>query len=102
MARPKLANPTKKINISSRIEDIEVVNYILKPMGISMSSFLNDYLHAVAEAIRACGLTQSTFKDFTVGELQQTFETLQILLAEKKKELSELQQTMLPGIGKKD
>lgn len=98
--RPKRQN-RQNVNITCNAEDVAVVNYVLRPVGVSMSAFLNDYLHSMAEAVRECGITENTFKDFTVGEIQQTFEKLQIVLSKKKSELAQLEQTVLPGLDKK-
>lgn len=100
MARPKGLILKKKINVTVEAEDLEVVNYVLRPVGVSVSSFLSSYLHQMAEAIKECGITHSTMKDFTVGEVEQTFEKLQLILSKKKDELAELQQTILPGLEK--
>lgn len=102
MTRPKGLYQKKKFNLTLRPENVEVINYVLKPMGISLSGFINMYIDSMADAIREIGITPETLKDFTIGEIQETFSRLQMALDEKKADLAELEQTVLPGLEKKD
>lgn len=102
MSRQKGLYQKKKFNLTLRPENVEVINYVLKPMGISLSGFINMYIDSMADAIRDMGITPATLKNFTIGELQETFSRLQVALDSRKADLSELQQTLLPGLKKGD
>jgi len=101
MARPAKHKNSKVVTVTLNADDLEVVNYLLKPMTISVSSFISAYISEYADAIRGYGLNTETSKDWTLGELQRVFGFLQLRLEEKKAEAFTVRQVELPGLEEK-
>lgn len=98
IGRPKPAKPIKIQSIQLVREDAELLNVVLKSVNVSMSSYVSAYVSEVANAIRACGITKDTMKEFKLGEIQQVFEKVQLVLTHEKEELARLEQEVLPGV----